>query len=143
MKIHRTAMALLGVLALVACKAGLLGLAVGDIRGLWIASTYEVRDRATGDHVLQLLAAGGQFTMSIDDQPEAQPRVSAVFADGAGGGWSGGGEVDVRAGTLTIEGILYQIDHHGNDMTLTTRSAMYDFGSGPESAFVTIRLRRI
>ena len=128
-------------LAASGCDPGTLGLPVGDLRGVWVASAYEVIDNATRQVSVRLISEGGSLTLSID-QPSGPPRVSAVFVDADGGGWHRNGAVDPVEGTLTLDGVTYDIDHDDNDMRLFTSVSRFDFGDGAEPATVSIELRR-
>ena len=65
-----------------------------------------------------------------------------MFEDGSGGGWERGGVVDIREARLTLDGVVFSVDHDRNDMDLVTNVTSYDFGSGEESASAYIVLRR-
>lgn len=121
----------------------ILGFAIGDISGLWRATSYEYRSNADPGLRVDLVARdGAMMTLSVSNA-QSPPLASSTFDDGRGGGASGGGAVNVRDGTLTIGTTVYQVDHDGDRITLTDSSAMFDFGSGIVPATLVIRLTRI
>lgn len=130
------------VLGATACAQDtLLGFAIGDISGLWQASTYVYEETGAGSGSVDLISRDGAlFTMTVVNA--SPPVASTTFDDGAGNVVSGGGPVDIVVGTLEIEGDLYVIDHQDDQMTLTNQSMTFDFGSGARAARLTIELAR-
>ena len=120
-----------------------LGFAIGDISGLWVASSYVYSDISGGGQSVDLVARDSASFTAVIDYGLRPPIISTTFDDGAGMEVSGGGAVDIRGGTLTIEGDVFDILDNDAEMTLTGRTTMYDFGSGAQAAVLTIQLGRI
>lgn len=133
----------LACLTLSGCRPDtILGFAIGDISGLWLASAYVYSDSSAGGGEVDLIARdGARFTMTVDNSV-APPVVGTTFSDGQGMDTSGGGTVDITIGTLTISGVVFDIDHRSDEMTITNSTMMYDFGSGSRSATLRIELAR-
>ena len=129
--------------ALTACETStVLGFAIGDISGLWLATTYVYAENAAGQGAVDLVERdGARFTLVVDNSTNP-PIASTTFNDGMGNEVSGGGPVDIVVGTLEIEGAVFTVDHDGNEMTIVNGSAMFDFGSGSRNAVLTIELER-
>jgi hypothetical protein len=119
-----------------------LGFAIGDISGLWVASSYVYSDASGEGPSVDLVARdGAMFTAGVDYGP--RPPIITTFDDDAAMEVSGGGTVDITVGTLTIEGGVFDIVANDVEMTLTGGAMMYDFGSGARAAVLTIQLGRI
>ena len=131
-------------LSLTGCQTDtILGFAIGDISGLWVASSYIYSDASGGGPSVDLVARDGAMFTAVVDYGPRPPIISITFDDGAGMEISGGGTVDIRLGTLTIEGDVFDIVATEVEMTLTGGAMMYDFGSGARAAVLTIQLGRI
>ncbi|MDE0899457.1 MAG: hypothetical protein OSA81_10600 [Longimicrobiales bacterium] len=120
-----------------------LGFAIGDISGLWVASSYVYSDVSGEEPSVDLVARDGAMFTAVVDYGPRPPIISTTFADGAGMEVSGGGTVDITVGTLTIEGDVFDIVDNDVEMTLTGAAMMYDFDSGARAAVLTIQLGRI
>jgi|TARA_B110000116_G_scaffold211780_1_gene187665 hypothetical protein len=120
-----------------------LGFAIGDISGLWVASSYVYSDASGGGPSVDLVARDGAMFTAVVDYGPRPPIISTTFDDGAGMEVSGGGTVDITVGTLTIENDVFDIVDNDVEMTLTCGAMMYDFGSGAQAAVLTIQLGRI
>lgn len=144
MKPPRIAWALLTCTAVGACE-GLpdFDFAIGDIAGLWVASSFEYRPNSGGAAAVDLIQRdGATFSLSVDNSTNPA-SVASILDDGMGSQSSGGGFVDPVEGTLTISGDVFAITQDGNDMTLTSSAQMFDFGGGSESATLIIELSRL
>jgi len=121
----------------------LLDFAIGDIAGLWTAESYEYVSNADVNTRVDLISRDGAFLTLTVDSSVSPPTVGSSFDDGMGALTSGGGEVDLRNGTLRIGDDEYMIDHDGNSMTLTNPTTTFDFGAGPVSSTLVIRMNRV
>jgi hypothetical protein len=127
-----------------ACRTDtLLGFAIGDISGLWVATTYVYTETANPQNSVDLIQRDGAMLTAAIDNTVNPPIVSVAFDDGMGTSVSGGGAVDIEVGTLMIGPDEFSIDHSGDRMTWTNSTMMYDFGGGDRPATLTIRLERI
>lgn len=129
---------------LTACAADtLLGFKIGDIGGLWIASSYEYVSTANPSLRVDIVSRDGALlTLSVDDSVQP-PVVGSTLDDGLGGTVNRSGAVDIREGLLTLGSETYVVVHDNDRMTLTNESGEFDFGSGVEPATVVISLDRI
>jgi len=144
MKPTKVLLGLVVAIAMSGCeKDTLLDFAIGDISGLWTAESYEYVSNADSNTRVDLISRDGAFLTLTVDGSVSPPTVGSSFDDGMGGMTSGGGNVDLRNGTLQIGDDLYTIDQDGNSMTLTNPSTTFDFGSGPVSATLIILLNRV
>jgi len=121
----------------------ILGFPIGDISGLWLATEYVYSETANPPTSVDLIQRdGAMFTAVVNNTPRP-PIVSVTFDDGMGTMVSDGGAVDITLGTLLIGSDEFAIDHDGDLMTWTNTTMMFDFGSGPRPATLTIRLERV
>lgn len=143
MKQNRLVVIAVVCLAMAGCRPDtILGFAIGDISGLWVATAYVYADgSAAGSEVDLISRDGARFTMTVDNSV-APPSVGSTFSDGQGVDTSGGGIVDITLGTLTISDDVFEVQHRDNQMTITNDSMMFDFGSGSRSASLRIELVR-
>lgn len=124
-------------------KDTLLDFAIGDISGLWTAESYEFVSNADVNTRVDLISRDGAFFTLTVDSSVSPPTVGSSFNNGMGTTTSGGGDVDLRNGTLQIGDDRYTIDQDGSGMTLTNSTTTFDFGSGPVSATLVILLNRV
>jgi hypothetical protein len=124
-------------------KDTLLDFAIGDISGLWAAESYEFVSNADVNTRVDLISRDGASLLLTVDSRVSPPTVGSSFNNGRGTTTSGGGDVDLRNGTLQIGDDRYTIDQDGNSMTLTNPTTTFDFGSGPVSATLVILLNRV
>jgi len=131
-----TTMAL--ALAVAGCDTG-LGL---DLTGLWVANTYEFR---SGDQVAVDLIErdGASFSLTVRRFLDGTRQATALFDDGTGERTTMSGEVRTEERTFTFDSVVYDFTHEGGVLTLTSESQTFDFGDGPESATLTIRLTQL
>ncbi|MDH3270289.1 MAG: hypothetical protein OEN56_03090 [Gemmatimonadota bacterium] len=133
------------VVALAIClgagACGDAGLGV-DLSGLWVASSYEYRS-ATGQVVDIIQRDGASMSMTVDYRGDGTRRASVLFNDGMGSSQNFTGDVDVEAGTFTFENSVFTFTRGESQLTMVDQSATFDFGSGPESATLTIRLTQL
>jgi len=105
---------------------------VGDLGGTWLASVYEFTDNTTGQLVVDVIARDDATFRILIDSSLNPPGLSAVYGAGSGPtqSFTAVGEVDVFAGTLSVGAGVFQIDHDGDNMTLTNPNAFFSFGPG-------------
>jgi len=121
----------------------LLGFKIGDIGGLWIASSYEHVSTANPSLRVDIVARDGALlTLSVDDSVQP-PVVGSTLDDGLGAPSNRSGAVDIRQGLLTLGAETYVVVHDNDRMTLTNESGAFDFGNGVEPATIVISLDRI
>ena len=144
MRAVRRRYAVLLIPFLAACAGDtLLGFKIGDIGGLWIASSYEYVSTANPSLRVDIVVRDrALFTLSVDDSVQP-PVVGSTLDDGLGGNSNRSGEVDSRQGLLTLGLETYVVAHENDQMTLTNESVGFDFGSGIEPATVVISLDRV
>ena len=124
-------------------KDTLLDFAIGDIGGLWTAESYEYVNNADANTRVDLISRDGAFLTLTVNNSVSPPTVGSSFDNGLGATTSGGGDVNLRNGTLQIGDDEYMIDHSGNSMTLTNATTTFDFGSGLVSATLVIQMNRV
>lgn len=138
MKASKTLAALVAALAVTGCDTSL----GPDLSGLWIADSYEYRS-GSGETVDLIERDGASFSLSVDRFQDVR-RVTTNFNDGVGGERvTMSGEVSEEEGVFTFPTVVYQFSVNNGVMTLTSANETFDFGSGPESATLTIRLTRL
>ena len=135
---------LLTIPLLSACAGDtLLGFEIGDIGGLWTASSYEFVSNATSTERVDIIDRDGAFfTLSVDDSVQP-PVVGSTLDNGSGSRTDRSGTVDIRDGLMTLGDDTFSVIHDGNRMTLINEDSSFDFGSGTVSATVVITLNRI
>jgi hypothetical protein len=127
-----------------ACRSDtILGFAIGDISGLWVATAYVYTETANPQNSIDLIQRDGAMLTAVVDNTVRPPIVSVTFDDGLGTSVSDGGAVDITLGTLMIGPDEFSIDHTGDRMTWTNSTMMFDFGNGDQPATLTIRLERV
>lgn len=113
-----------------------------DLTGLWVANTYQYRS-AGGDTVDLIERDGASFNLTVDRFLDGTRRVTALFRDGMGGSDNMSGEVFEDDGTFVFGAVVFDFSKDGNILILRNASDTFDFGGGPESATLTIRLTQL
>lgn len=133
----------LGALAVAMAVAGCDTSVGPGLSGLWIASSY-VYQSGTGQTVDVIERDGASFTLTVTRGFDGGRVVTTTFEDGAGGRETMSGEVSVDAGTFTFETVVFDFTRRNNELILVSSgSQTFDFGAGPESATLTIRLTQL
>lgn len=113
-----------------------------DLTGLWLADSY-VYSNAGGATVDLVARDGASMSLTIDRFIDARRRVTARFVDGDGVEQVLSGEVFLDQRYLELDGTRFDFDRTDTVLTLINTADSFDFGSGAETATLTIRLMQL
>ena len=134
---------LLSISLLSACASDtILDLEIGDVGGLWMASSYEYVSNVSSARIGIIERDGTTFTPSVDDSVQP-PIVGSTLDNEAGGITNRSGTVDIRKGIITLGDDSFRVIHDKDFMTLTNEASQFDFGIGSLTATVVIAPDRI
>ena len=94
----------------------ILGFEIGDVGGLWIASSYEYVSNASSSERVDIVERDGAlFTLSVDDSVQP-PIVGSTLDDGTGAITNRSGTVDIRDGLITLGDATFGVVHDGDPL---------------------------